>query len=222
MLPPVRQGATDPAIRAVLRNELERIHGDDALILNELQLEHFRAFADVAAINGRLDAYEIKSDADRLDRLARQAAWYAPVCDRVTLVGAERHVERAAESLPCWWGLVVARQVAGGVALDERRAARENPDHDVRAVLNLLRKSELLRILRAVGADDGLWRLDKGDAIDAVQDALGPAAHAAALRMLRFRKTWTARQLGVRTDDERLAHARRQEDPLICLATNGR
>jgi hypothetical protein len=222
MVGPVRQGATDPAIRAVLRNELERIHGDGALILNELQLEHFRAFADVAAINGRIDAYEIKSDADRLDRLPRQVCWYASVCDRVTLVAAERHIERASDSLPGWWGLVIALPVADGIVLSERRAAGENPDRNVRAVLNLLRKSELLRILRTAGANDSLWRLDKGDAIDAVQHALGREAHAVALRVLRFRRTWTTRQLGLSTEDERLAHARRQADPLICLATNGR
>jgi hypothetical protein len=54
-----------------------------------------------------------------------------------------------------------------------------------------------------------------------VYDMLGPDdAHATALRVLRYRKTWTARQLGVENEEERLAHARRQVLPIICMAAN--
>jgi hypothetical protein len=219
----VPRDVTDLPIRIALRSALEARHGREALILNELQLEHSRAFADVATINGRLEIYEIKSDADRLDRLASQAGWYAPVCDSATLVAAQRHIHRAEaeERVPPWWGLVAAIIVDGRVVLEERRAAGDNPGSDVRAVLNLLRKAELLKILLVRGRDEPVWHYDKRGAIDEVHKLLGAQdAHATALRVLRYRKTWTARQLGVATEDERLAHARRQVAPLICMAAN--
>ncbi len=219
----VQRDVTAAPIRHTLRATLEASHGGDALILNELQLEHSRAFADVAAINGRLDVFEIKSDADRLDRLASQAEWYGPVCDRATLVAAERHLRRAVVggSVPDWWGLVAAIDVDGRVVLEERRPAAQNPGRDVRAVLNLLRKAELLKVLLARGRDERAWRYDKRGAVEAVHEALGAQdAHATALRVLRYRKTWTVRQLGVASEEERLAHARRQVPPIICMAAN--
>lgn len=215
-------------IRDALRAALRARHADeDVLVLNELQLEHSRAFADVAAINGCLDVFEIKSEADRLHRLPRQAEWYAAVCDRATLVAPARHLDRAVDAgyVPDWWGLlvVVAGEGTDAVLLRERRPARRNPRRDVRAVLNLLRKAELVKILAARGCETATWRFDKWRTVAAVHDLLGADdAHATALRVLRYRKTWTARQLGVRTEDERLAHARRQVAPRICMAANHR
>jgi hypothetical protein len=212
---------TDAPIRAVLRTELERVHGDGALILNELQLEHFRAFADVATINRRIEIYEIKSDADRLARLSRQAEWYGMVCDRATLVAAERHLRHPEKHVPDWWGIVAAVDAGGEIVLEERRPAQDNPHRSIRAVLNLLRKTELVKMLWARGREEPVWRFDKPGAIEAVYDMLGADdAHATALRVLRYRKTWTARQLGVENEEERLAHARRQVLPIICMAAN--
>lgn len=92
-----------------------------------------------------------------------------------------------------------ATLVNGEIALEERRPANDNPQRSVHAVLNLLRKAELVKILRARGRDEPLWRFDKAGAIEADYDMLGREdAHATALRVLRYRKTWTARQLGSR------------------------
>jgi hypothetical protein len=188
-----------------------------------MQLEHSRAFVDVASINGSLDGFEIKSDVDDLTRLSRQIEWYGMVCDRATLVASERHLSVARDTVPRWWGLIVARPAKSGVVLEAIRPAKQNGRRSVTSVLNLLRKTELIRMLAAQGESQPIWQLDKARAIGAVREMLGvEVAHAVALRVLRFRKTWTARQLGVLTECERLAHAGRQEDPFICLATNDR
>src|SRR5687767_12122105 len=80
-------------IRRGLRAELERklrAHSN-TVIIDEFRL--FDARIDLAVINGSMHGYEIKSEADNLDRLERQIPAYNAVFNRVTAVVAQRHCD---------------------------------------------------------------------------------------------------------------------------------
>ncbi|CAQ83853.1 MULTISPECIES: sce7726 family protein [Photorhabdus] len=56
------------------RNELN----DNAVLINELPIANFSRRVDLALANGKLHAYEIKSDSDSLARLEGQISTYIP------------------------------------------------------------------------------------------------------------------------------------------------
>lgn len=107
-------------------------------------------------IDRSLVGYEIKSGADRLDRLSRQVAVYGRVFDRMVLVCDRRHLRRAQEVIPSWWGLWRADDVDGTVRLARLRAGRCNPGVEPLAVAQLLWRAEALELLAAHGLDRGL------------------------------------------------------------------
>ena len=74
-------------------------------------------------MSGVLHGYEIKSNRDRLTRLASQAETYSRVLDRVTLVVCPRHIEAALQLVPSWWGVLLVRGSVEAVSLDPFRPA---------------------------------------------------------------------------------------------------
>lgn len=135
----------DQDIRQALRARACRLHANDpeARIVEELDLGPTTR-ADVVVLNGRIEGYEIKSDHDRLLRLAHQVAAYEAVCDRVWLVTTDRFADEAAARLPAWWGILVAHRRRGEVVLARRRVAKPHRQLRVRALLELLWRRELL------------------------------------------------------------------------------
>lgn len=79
----------DLDIRRALRALLAEGHAGEpgARVVDELGIRQGSARVDLAVINGSINGFEIKSDADRLDRLGRQRDAYGTVLDTVTLVG---------------------------------------------------------------------------------------------------------------------------------------
>ena len=141
-------------MRAVLVDRLTRMHiGDpDTLTVPELGLCQHAARIDFAVINGLLSGYEIKSDADTLQRLPGQAAVYNRVFDRVTIVCGLSHVDGITRAVPAWWGIDVAIAIDGVVVIRERRPSLPNPSVDAAAVVQLLWKAELQAVLSRQGA----------------------------------------------------------------------
>ena len=65
--------ANDPDVRALLREYLANVHaGTDTVVLEELGLCQGDVRVDVAAVNGELSAFEIKSPSDTLARWPNQ------------------------------------------------------------------------------------------------------------------------------------------------------
>ncbi len=102
------------------------------------------ARADIATVNGELCGYEIKSDADSLDRLPRQIAEYNKVFDRVTIVVGEKLLYGALDLIPDWWGIILFRATYNDVQLFELRSSLKNPSQDYISVVNLLTKKEII------------------------------------------------------------------------------
>jgi hypothetical protein len=111
---------------------------------------------DIAAINGAIHGYEIKSERDTLQRLPAQRDIYGRVCDFVTIVAAESHLSKIAEIVPQWWGIMEAIPNGESIVLQTRREARQNPTLDPYAIAQLLWREEALHVLRLKGVERGL------------------------------------------------------------------
>lgn len=148
----------DGEIRASLRARLDAEHAGDpaTLIRNELGLCLGETRVDIAVINGKLTGYEIKSERDTLDRLDAQVEIYGRVLDEAWLVMAERHVERALNRIPRWWGVLMADQADDQVRLKVKRKARQNPRVEPYFLAQLLWRDEAFGILEERGLSRGL------------------------------------------------------------------
>lgn len=153
----------DQDIRCVLKARLRAMHGDQAetRIFDELAICQARARADIAVVNGHLAGFEIKSGADRLDRLPQQVRYYGQVFDYACVVAASRYVETLLRRLPDWWGVWVAEAAEDSVMLSTVRASRPNPDPNINARAALLWRDEMSRILSAHGAPPAIARLPR-------------------------------------------------------------
>jgi hypothetical protein len=117
----------------------------------EFWLPTTNARADVAVIGARIDGFEIKTERDTLKRLPRQTAAYARIFDRCHAVLALRHVDKAMEILPPWWGVLVI-ETAGMPNFTVVRVADTNHSVDPETLVRLLWRDEVHAALCALGA----------------------------------------------------------------------
>jgi hypothetical protein len=169
----------------------------EARIVHELAVCQAAARIDVACINGRLDGWEIKTAADTLTRLPRQQELYSRVFDRMWLVAERRHLDRATDMIPEWWGLIRAEEEGSACRLAIVRSARTNPTVDLHAVVRLLWREEVLGELRALnlaaGLERGTRRLLWDSLADSVPESLtGPQLRARVRERLKHRAGWRA------------------------------
>lgn len=148
----------DRDIRAALHVQIEEAYRNDGdtLVIDELGLCEGDARIDVAVVNGSLTGYEIKSEADTLQRLPHQVSVYSRLLDQITLVSTERHLDKAKAMVPEWWGLSGATEAGGQVQLEVVREAQQNPTVDPLAVVQLLWKDEALVLLTQLGIHKGM------------------------------------------------------------------
>ncbi len=98
---------TEAEIRDLLVTHLAKTRqGSNAAFIAEMFLDRFSRRADLIMANGKLSAFEIKSDRDSLDRLAGQLDTYSRFFEQVTVVCAERHLQKvqalAAQGVGIW------------------------------------------------------------------------------------------------------------------------
>lgn len=174
----------DAGVRPALRRYLDQqaLAYPETVLIEELGLCQGRARIDLATVGGVLHGYEIKSNGDRLSRLATQAETYGRVFDRVTLVVGTRHVKAALRLVPQWWGVLLARGGIDGVSLDPLRSAAENPDRDPRALVELLWRDEALELLACHDAAAGVRSKPRPAVWDRVCEALDPTQIRSAVR----------------------------------------
>lgn len=184
----------DSDIRPALRRLVMELKADspDCVVIEELGLSKGAVRVDVAVVNGILHAYEIKSDADSLRRLPRQAAHYGKCFDRVSLVLGPKHLELARRIVPCWWGLMRVTLGESGPVIRTVRKGGQNPAREARALIELLWRDETLALLEHKGAAEGLrskprellWdRAAKVLPLDEISDAVRAHLKANARRI---------------------------------------
>lgn len=146
----------DRDVREQLNRDLREWHPEQGtLFVDELDLGGL-VRVDVAAVNGSLWGYEIKSERDTLRRLPMQVEVYSQVLDYAALVVAERHHDHAADLLPDWWEVVVVTGDADNVVLDVVRSGVRNGNVNALQVAQLLWRDEVLAELTERGLDRGV------------------------------------------------------------------
>jgi hypothetical protein len=146
---------------ALLRNLRREFRGDK--IVNEMGLCLGATRVDVAVINGSLHGYEIKSDRDKLVRLPAQVALYSKVLDFATIVCGPRYVDKIADLVPAWWGIVEVGGTGRKATLISRREKHRNPHCDALAIAQLLWRDEAAEALvgrgETVRSRENRWNL---------------------------------------------------------------
>lgn len=147
----------DAEVRSAVCNHLFSLHAADldTLIVQEMGLWSGAARVDIAVINGELHGFELKSERDTLQRLPSQRRLYDLVFDRVTLVVAAKHYEKALPLIPDWWAVVNAQGASHEVELHPVRDGEVNPSVDALQIARLLWREECLESLRRNGGDRG-------------------------------------------------------------------
>ncbi len=129
-------------IRKILIEYL-KAHHQKLRIFNEKCIG--TSICDVMAVTDKLVGFEIKSDLDNYDRLARQERAYNDFFDECWLVVGERHKRSALQKAPDGWGvLVVYSDKVEALSNCDRRYGIWS---SVRSQLSLLWKLELKNIL---------------------------------------------------------------------------
>ena len=183
----------DVDIRHALHAALEAEHAGepDTLVVNELGICQGAARVDVAVINGSINGFEIKSDADRLHRLDRQSEAYGTVLDTVTLVTSKRHLAAARRQIPYWWGIIEARKSDEGVELKRIRKSRPNRKQQPEAIARFLWRDEALAMLSEYGLDKGMLSKPRSVLWARLAAELNPADLADGVRAaLKHREDW--------------------------------
>lgn len=147
----------DAEIRSILRSQLLKKHASKSrtVFIEELGLCRGQVRVDLSVVNGLLHGYEIKSDRDSLRRLNAQIELYGKVFDRATIVVGERHLAETLDSVPEWWGVLLARRSTKGLQLKTMRSPRSNPKKDPRALVELLWLDDALAMLEERDAARG-------------------------------------------------------------------
>lgn len=120
-----------------------------ACMLTEFRVDGCKA--DVAIMNGRSTAYEIKSERDKLDRLPDQLAAYLRAFSCVNVVTGNNHLDAVLESVPGAVGVIL---LTDRHQLSTVRAAVEDRDRiDPSIVFDSLRVHEVRDVLRRNDVD---------------------------------------------------------------------
>lgn len=142
---------TEAAVRHSLREQMLARAPSTAEAIYEFWVPRSHERADVAVIDGGIDGFEIKTERDTLKRLPRQAEAYTRIFDRCHVVLAHRHLDKAMEMLPAWWGVLV-------IGIDSEpsftlvREAGTNNGVDPEILVRLLWRDEVHAALCHLGA----------------------------------------------------------------------
>ena len=113
------------------------------------------AVADFLVVNVEgMHAFEIKSDADTLNRLERQVPHYSAVCDTVSIVTTKKYYKKVKDIVPGWWGILIPTKFPPakyikekGTPLDLHRLETKNPGKEAVSVAAMLWRNDLIDLL---------------------------------------------------------------------------
>lgn len=165
----------------------------DAFILEELGLCQGSAIVDVAAVNGDIHGFEIKSENDTLQRLPAQQEVYSKTLERMTIVTTKKHIDGVREKVPHWWGILQAEKKNSMINLKEVRPPKANPGIHPYSLAQLLWRDEALEILDNMGLSKGLRSKPRALLWEKLVECLPLDRLAKLIRLyLRTRKNWRA------------------------------
>lgn len=125
----------------------------DAVLINELPVDSFARRADIVVANGKLQAFEIKSDADSLARLQGQISTYLNFFDKVTLVCSPKFSLKALELLPESVEILELVNKNGKHTLKYKRRGHTKLVSSHKEFLSFATKRFLIQFLRSRGIE---------------------------------------------------------------------
>lgn len=125
----------------------------DAVLINEMVVANWSRRADLVVANGKLHAFEIKSDLDSLRRLEGQVETYLQRFDKVTVVCTAKFVQLVKECTDARVEIWCATPAAGGVKLSISRRGQSSRISNKRVLYGYLHKAELVAMLKREGRD---------------------------------------------------------------------
>lgn len=146
-------------LKLLVEHKLQR----ETVIIDELGINHGGSRVDLAVVNGVIHGFELKSDRDTLVRLPEQVQAFSRIFDLVTLVVGERHLRRAVDLVPDWWGIRVARMKSARLSFHDLKLPMTNPSPDPAAIVTLLWRTEALGFLEELGVAQGLRSKSRAD-----------------------------------------------------------
>ena len=120
---------------------------DDAVLINEMVVANWSRRVDLAVANGRLHAFEVKSDLDTLRRLPGQLSTYLDRFDKVTIVTTSRFAKIIRDMTDDCVEIWEASETSEGVALKIIRRGRSADVVNRRVLCGFLHKPELVSYL---------------------------------------------------------------------------
>lgn len=107
---------------------------------------------DIAVANGKLCGYEIKSDADTLERLPQQQEFYNKTFDKMFIVVGPKYESVIESYIPEWWGIYVAYyDKKNNIKIKTQKKAHINKNLCAESLLELLWRDEIVTLLKING-----------------------------------------------------------------------
>lgn len=142
----------DCDIRNIFIEELKKNNPQyDLRIIEEMAVCDGDARVDIAVINDILHGYEIKSDADTLERLSLQQKCYDRTFDKISIIVGEKFKDKIDSYIPEHWGIFVITKNNNKFKIRRKRPAKINKNIDASALLELLWKEEIVSLLKNAG-----------------------------------------------------------------------
>lgn len=121
----------------------------DAVLINEMVVANWSRRADLVVANGKLHAFEIKSDLDSLRRLEGQLETYLHRFDKVTVVSTPKFIPLIKESADPRVEIWCATEREQGVTITVARRGTSSNVTSKRILCAYLLKGELVSLLAA-------------------------------------------------------------------------
>jgi hypothetical protein len=184
--------ALDKHVRTSLHAHLKRETVVDDVVINELDLQRKDARIDVAVVTHVLHGYEIKSEADKVDRLPRQVEMYGKVMDYLNIVVDSSHLKAALRLVPVYWGVYIWTRELG---VQKLRDSKLNIDTDKRALAQMLWREAAVQLLIEQGVTGRDLTKPKAMLWESIAAVCShQKIHAAVVNQLRTRWKPTAKR----------------------------
>lgn len=140
MKQPAKDSPNEAAVRTALIRHVAAAGSTQAI--SEFWIPPTNERADLVVLDRAMRAFEIKTARDSLNRLARQVEAYSRLFDECSLVVDDAHIERAMETVPCWWGVLRIQAESRIIRFETVRRAGTNPGLDPAVLVRLLWSEE--------------------------------------------------------------------------------
>lgn len=143
----------EPQLKAALIDGLfnEGMVDNGSVIISEMPVSGMSRRADLVLANGRLLAFEIKSDGDKMDRLEGQLATYQRSFEGVVVICGSRHADNVIRSTDAAVGVFVVSENSPSGSTMLRKPHIRHLDAD--AAIQHMHSRDLYRLVRKAAVE---------------------------------------------------------------------